>query len=59
MLPRLLCEELCSLNPGVERLTFSVVWRMRMHDAVIEDEWMGRTIIKSCAKLTYDHAQVR
>lgn len=28
MLPKLLCEELCSLNPGVERLSFSVVWDM-------------------------------
>lgn len=26
MLPRLLCEELCSLNPLADRLTFSVVW---------------------------------
>jgi len=28
MLPRLLCEELCSLNPAEDRLTFSVVWKM-------------------------------
>ena len=28
MLPRLLCEELCSLNPDVDRLTFSVMWKM-------------------------------
>lgn len=26
MLPRLLCEELCSLNPLTDRLTFSVIW---------------------------------
>jgi exoribonuclease R len=26
MLPRLLCEQLCSLNPDEDRLTFSVVW---------------------------------
>ena len=25
MLPRLLCEDLCSLNPGVPRLAFSVI----------------------------------
>ena len=28
MLPRLLCENLCSLNPGVERLAFSIFFQM-------------------------------
>lgn len=28
MLPRPLCEHLCSLNPGEDRLTFSVEWIM-------------------------------
>ncbi|OZJ05296.1 hypothetical protein BZG36_01948 [Bifiguratus adelaidae] len=56
MLPRLLCEELCSLNPGVDRLTFSVVWKMS-EDAEILDTWFGKSIIKSCAKLAYSHAQ--
>jgi len=28
MLPRPLCEELCSLNPDQDRLTFSVIWTM-------------------------------
>jgi exoribonuclease R len=28
MLPPLLCEQLCSLNPGVDRLAFSVMWDM-------------------------------
>lgn len=27
-LPNLLCEKLCSLNPGVDRLTFSVFWKL-------------------------------
>ena len=28
MLPRTLCENLCSLNPSLDRLTFSVQWVM-------------------------------
>jgi len=28
MLPRLLCDRLCSLNPDEDRLTFSVIWTM-------------------------------
>lgn len=28
MLPRLLCEDLCSLNPNVDRLAFSCIWTM-------------------------------
>jgi hypothetical protein len=28
MLPRLLCEQLCSLTPGVDHLTFSIVWHL-------------------------------
>lgn len=56
MLPRLLCEELCSLNPGEDRLTFSVVWKMNK-DGTIQDEWMGKGVIRSRVKLSYEHAQ--
>ena len=28
MLPRLLCEQLCSLNAEVDRFAFSVVWTL-------------------------------
>ncbi|KAH7719829.1 RNB-like protein [Aphelenchoides avenae] len=56
MLPRILCEQLCSLNPGVERLTFSVVWKMN-DEAEIKDTWFGRSVINSCTKLAYEHAQ--
>ncbi|MFH4983397.1 hypothetical protein AB6A40_010106 [Gnathostoma spinigerum] len=57
MLPRILCEGLCSLNPGVERLTFSVVWKMNDRAEIFE-EWFGRSVIRSCCKLAYEHAQV-
>ncbi|KAJ3355871.1 hypothetical protein HDU83_002519 [Entophlyctis luteolus] len=57
MLPRLLCEELCSLNPGVERLAFSIVWKMDVEGNIAGEPWFGKSIIKSCAKLSYEHAQ--
>ncbi|XP_021102739.1 DIS3-like exonuclease 2 isoform X2 [Heterocephalus glaber] len=56
MLPRLLCEELCSLNPMTDKLTFSVVWTLTSEGKILE-EWFGRTIIRSCTKLSYEHAQ--
>lgn len=47
----------CSLNPDEERLAFSVLWEI---DAAgnITNEWFGRSVIKSCVKLSYEHAQV-
>ncbi|KAM4605590.1 DIS3-like exonuclease 2 isoform 2-T2 [Polymixia lowei] len=56
MLPRLLCEELCSLNPLTDRLTFSVIWRITPQGKILS-EWFGRSVIRSCVKLSYDHAQ--
>ena len=56
MLPRRLCEELCSLNPGEDRLTFSVVWHMSEKGEIL-DEWKGRGIIRSRVKMAYEHAQ--
>ena len=34
MLPRLLCEKLCSLNPDEDRLTFSVIWKIDQNGQV-------------------------
>ncbi|CAL9689027.1 unnamed protein product [Knipowitschia caucasica] len=56
MLPRLLCEELCSLNPLTDRLTFSVIWKLTPEGKILS-EWFGRSVIRSCIKLSYDHAQ--
>jgi DIS3-like exonuclease 2 len=57
MLPRLLCEELCSLNPATDRLTFSVIWKVNGNGDILE-EWFGRTVINSVVKLSYEHAQM-
>jgi len=56
MLPRPLCENLCSLNPAEDRLTFTVEWTLNS-EAQIVSEWFGRTVIRSCTKLAYEHAQ--
>ena len=57
MLPRLLCEELCSLNPGVERLAFSVFWTFSNDGTILGEPEFTKSVIKSCGKLWYDHAQ--
>ena len=56
MLPRPLCEKLCSLNPHEDRLTFTVEWTIN-NKAEVLSEWFGRTVIRSCAKLAYEDAQ--
>ena len=59
MLPPMLCEHLCSLNPNVDRLTFSCVFRMEKDGTLSSrhEPWFGRSVIRSCAKLDYATAQ--
>jgi protein SSD1 len=54
MLPPTLSEEACSLNPGVERLAFSVVFTMTKEGRVVH-KWMGKTIIKSVLFISAVH----
>lgn len=56
MLPPMLSDNLASLNPGVDRLAFSIIWDMNSEGEVLE-HWIGRTIIRSCCKLSHEHAQ--
>ncbi|RDL32045.1 RNB-domain-containing protein [Venustampulla echinocandica] len=55
MLPPKIASEICSLTPGQERLTVSVVFKVNpLTGAVSDDEtWIGKSIIKSAGKLTY------
>ena len=41
---------------GVERLAFSVTWDLTPEGKIVS-QWAGRSIIKSCVKLAYGHAQ--
>nr|XP_018261796.1 uncharacterized protein I303_06241 [Kwoniella dejecticola CBS 10117]OBR83954.1 hypothetical protein I303_06241 [Kwoniella dejecticola CBS 10117] len=56
MLPPQLSEELCSLVPDVERLTFSAIFTFDQEGNVKEKKF-AKTIIKSNAKLSYGDAQ--
>lgn len=56
MLPPALCEQLCSLVPGQDRLAFSVIFTVTK-DAKIVNKWFGKTLVRSAAKLTYSNAQ--
>ena len=57
MLPRLLCEELCSLNPAVDRLAFSVTWTMNENGEEVGPRWYGRSVIRSAVRFAYGEAQ--
>lgn len=56
MLPPELSEGLCSLLPGVDRLTFSIIWDISPSGNIV-GRWIGRSIIRSCCKLSYDDVQ--
>ena len=56
MLPEKLCNNVCSLRPDEEKLTFSVVFEMD-DEAKIYDRWIGKTVIKSCRRYTYEEVQ--
>jgi ribonuclease R len=56
MLPEKLCNNVCSLRPDEEKLTFSVVFEMD-DEATIYDRWIGKTVIKSCRRYTYEEVQ--
>lgn len=55
MFPPLLSEDLCSLVPDYERLTFSAIFTVDEEGNVLQKKF-AKTIVKSCAKLTYDDA---
>ncbi len=56
MLPERISNELCSLRPNEEKLTFSAVFEITAK-GMIKSHWIGRTIIKSNHRFTYEEAQ--
>ncbi|XP_010918351.1 exosome complex exonuclease RRP44 homolog A isoform X1 [Elaeis guineensis] len=58
MLPKPLTEDICSLRSDVERLAFSVIWEMTPEAEIISTRYT-KSVIKSCAALSYVEAQAR
>ncbi|WP_185877693.1 ribonuclease R [Blattabacterium cuenoti] len=56
MLPNLLSNELCSLKPKKDKLGFSVIFNMNEKGEVLKS-WIGKTIIRSNKKFSYDEVQ--
>ncbi len=56
MLPEELSNDLCSLRPNEDRLSFSAVFEMD-GEGNIHDEWFGQTIIHSNKRFSYEEAQ--
>ncbi|KAG6546222.1 hypothetical protein Mapa_012260 [Marchantia paleacea] len=58
MLPKPLTEDICSLRADVERLSFSVISEMTPEAEIVSAEFT-KSIIKSCAAMSYAEAQAR
>ncbi len=56
MLPEKLSNELCSLRPHEDKLTFSAVFEFDRRDRIV-NRWFGKTIIHSDRRFTYNEAQ--
>lgn len=56
MLPEVLSNDVCSLNPNEDKLTFSSVFVMDSNGKVHE-RWFGKTVINSNKRFTYEEAQ--
>lgn len=56
MLPEVLSNDLCSLVPNQDRLTYGAVFVIDIN-GIIHDEWYGRTLINSDKRFTYEEAQ--
>jgi ribonuclease R len=56
MLPEVLSNDLCSLNPNIDRLTFSAVFTFTPAMELV-DAWYGKTVIYSHQRFSYESAQ--
>ncbi len=56
MLPEKISNELCSLRPHEDKYTFSAIFQIN-NRAEVKHSWLGRTVIHSNHRFTYDEVQ--
>jgi ribonuclease R len=56
MLPEVLSNDVCSLNPGLDRLAFAVIYQVNDQGDVL-DEVISKTIVNSKRRYSYEEAQ--
>lgn len=56
MLPEILSNGTCSLNPNEDRFAFSAIFEMDKNGGIL-NRWFGRTIIHSNKRFNYEEAQ--
>ena len=56
MLPEKLSNDLCSLNPHTDKLSFSAIFELD-EQARLRGEWFGRTVMRSHHRFAYAEAQ--
>ena len=57
MLPERISNELCSLRPHEDKLSYSAIFTMHPRSYKITSRWFGRTVIHSDRRFTYEEAQ--
>lgn len=56
MLPERISNELCSLRPHEDKFTFAAIFQMN-DKGEIKQHWLGRTVIHSNRRFTYEEVQ--
>ena len=56
MLPEVLSNDVCSLNPHEDKLSFSAIFTISEKGEVLE-RWFGKTVMNSNHRFTYETAQ--
>ena len=56
MLPEVLSNDVCSLNPQEDKLSFSAMFIMD-EKGQVHERWFGRTVMNSTHRFTYETAQ--